>query len=382
MSQLIMVEDRTSPGTLVEGELEALVDALNSQATTDYNDSPWVEHGYAPAISRVITLAKGMKPPPGAWSIILLDDSTQAGALGYHEDETGTAIPFSDVFVKTSREDGASPTEVASHEMCEMICDPDVQNVRRVTHGDTIYIVEVCDPVQGCGYEINGQMVADFCWPRWFGMVQTREALSQRESVKEAFELAPQGYISTAPVSSPEQWGQIFGSQQDRLPAWASRLPRIHKRHIHDRPAHELWAAITRIERHVMSQQDQIDALVTKVNAATADIDAFLAGQTEVDLSSLSAAVDTLDAKAASLNPAPVVAEPDQTVYLFTPAEGVEPSAQFTASGYQTKAAEGQTPTPVEFFSGDTAAGETNGTSVPGYTVVAPADVELVPVPA
>jgi len=51
---------------------------------------------------------------------------------------------------------------------------------------------------------------------------------SFRNSVAAPWELAPQGYISTALASDPNNWRQVFGSQMDRLPQWASRLPRIH----------------------------------------------------------------------------------------------------------------------------------------------------------
>jgi hypothetical protein len=144
----------------------------------------------------------------------------------------------------------------------------------------------------------------------------------------------------------------------------------------------EIWQAIRHLQEKQMSQQTEIDALTAQVTDVTTEIETFVTGKTSLDLSGLTTAVTGLATAAAELSPAPVVAEPDKTVYLFTPAEGVEPNPEFTASGYQTKAAEGQTPTPVEFFSGDTAAGETNGTSITGYTVVAPADVELIPVPA
>jgi hypothetical protein len=235
-SQLVTIEDQTSPGVLTPRERFNLAWALNYAALYHYGRSPWVTEGLAPA-AHVMLLPRGMRPPAGAWNLVLLDTSDQAGALGYHEDEQGSEIPFSDVFVKTAREDGADPAEVACHELYEMLVDPDVSNPRIVFHGGELYIVEVGDPVQGCGYDIGapegrtcGVTVADFAWPAWFGLPQSimPGRMSFRGSIANAFELAPQGYISIAPVSEPGNWSQIFGAQQDRLPAWASRLPRIH----------------------------------------------------------------------------------------------------------------------------------------------------------
>lgn len=237
-SQLITVEDQTKDAVLSPTELRDLAWSLNYQAVYQYGRSPWVEGDYAPP-AHVGLLPKGAMPPVGAWNVILLDASDQAGALGYHEDEANNDIPFSDVFVGTAREAGVDPCEVASHEMLEMLVDHDVHNVRKVLNKEKgeFYIVEVGDPVQGCGYDIGapegrhcGVTVADFALPAWFGMPQASPGLSFRGSVSNPFELAPQGYISVAPENDPEQWTQLYGEavKQKALPSWASRLPRIH----------------------------------------------------------------------------------------------------------------------------------------------------------
>jgi hypothetical protein len=234
MSQLITIEDQTSSGTLSPQDLFKLVWGVHYQVVYQYSHSAWVKKELAPR-AHVVGLPKGAKPPVGAWNMILLDDSTVAGALGYHEDEQGADIPFSDVFVKTALEDGAAPSEVASHEALEMLVDPYVDKPRTTTHRDKLYIVEVCDPVQGCGYDVGapegretGVIVADFCLPAWFGLDEEGTEMSFRNSVPKAFELAPEGYISIAPENEPEDWKQIFGTQKESLPKWASRLPRIH----------------------------------------------------------------------------------------------------------------------------------------------------------
>jgi hypothetical protein len=236
-SQLITVENQTKESPLSAAELRDIAWGLNYQALYHYGRSPWVEHGYAPP-AYVTLLPEGAAPPAGAWNLILLDTSTQAGALGFHEDETNTEIPFSDVFVGTARENNTDPCEVASHEMLEMLVDPNVNEVRKVLNKEKgeYFIVEVADPVQGCGYDVGapegrhtGVTVADFVFPAWFGMTQTRPDLSFRDSVQEAFELAPEGYISVAPEKEPEKWSQVFGKTSSKvLPSWASRLPRIH----------------------------------------------------------------------------------------------------------------------------------------------------------
>lgn len=242
-SQLVTVQDATSKGVLTPTQLFNLAWALNYQALYHYGRSQWVTGELAPA-AHVSLLPPGANPPAGAWNIELLDSSDVEGALGYHEDavhvskagasgihstrgRTSSETPLSKVFVKTSKEDGIDPAEVASHELLEMLVDPYVvkeSEVRRVLNKaeHRYYIVEVGDPVQGCGYDIGapekrhcGVTVADFALPAWFALPQVDATQrSFRSSVKDAFELAPQGYMSVAPESNPSEWSQIYGSDR------------------------------------------------------------------------------------------------------------------------------------------------------------------------
>jgi hypothetical protein len=223
--QLITLENQTSPGTISPSEFQNIAKALSLQIAYDYNTSPWVEHFYAPpAEVKLLTTV----PPKNTWNIILIDDTTVQGALGFHEDIGGGKIPVSYVSVKETREDRVEISEVVSHEAIEMCVNSFVTNeseMRTVTHLDKKYVVEVADPVQGNAYKVaNGQLVADFVWPKWFGMAQVRSDLSQRDSIKNPFELAPEGYIS---ILENNEWKQIYGEKRSKLPPWASRLPRM-----------------------------------------------------------------------------------------------------------------------------------------------------------
>lgn len=241
LAQQIVVEDQTTQGSLSPEALFKLAWALNYQALYHYGRSPWVQRGYAPP-SHVHLLPKGVPIPGGAWPIILLDNSDVAEALGYHDNQLfkssdhavrGLApggTPFSKVFVHTAQGAGIDPAEVASHEMLEMLVDPYVSNeatVRKVLNRPKkeFYIVEVGDPVQGNGYDVGapdghhcGVTVADFAWPRWWGMAQTRAAMSFREAVKNAFEIGAQGYMSVAPETEPTNWSQIYGQMTPHEP--------------------------------------------------------------------------------------------------------------------------------------------------------------------
>lgn len=236
----VTVEDKTSKGTLTPKELFNAVWAVNYQVSYHFNRSTWIEGGFATP-AHVVLLPSGMKPPVGAYHVILLDDADQAGALGWHDDEAGGKIPYSEVFVKTSRSDGADPAEVLSHEVIEMLCDPfvDPTSPRKTINprDNYYYIIEACDAVQGCGYDVGapegrkcGVTVADFCTPAWWTMdsAHSEGPFSFRNSVDKPFKLAPQGYISKAPATDQNAWEQVFGAERESRPTWASRLPRVH----------------------------------------------------------------------------------------------------------------------------------------------------------
>jgi hypothetical protein len=230
---------------LVSGQAaEGLVAALDAQAKGDYGGSPWVKDALATEIAEVVLIPKEAPPPPDTWHLEILLNSDQPGALGYHDEEglvlrggpgahghlrkashhssrglreDNPGLPLMKVFAETAKKDGASLAEVCSHEMLEAAVDPTpMKTPRTVTDAaqQRIYIVEVGDPVQECGYEIEGQTVADFAFPAWFGIAQHENPaqMSFRSSVARPFELAPGGYISWAPEGEPNDWRQEQGS--------------------------------------------------------------------------------------------------------------------------------------------------------------------------
>jgi len=62
-------------------------------------------------------------------------------------------------------------------------------------------------------------------------------------------------------------------------------------------------------------------------------------------------------------------ASPTQSVYTFDPSSGAQPDGQFSASGFDTAPTDGSASHALYVFAGDTAPGDANGGSVPGYSV-------------
>lgn len=238
---------------LTDEEAKAIAAALESQAISDFNSSCWVGDDHCVPVGSVTFVPKGDAVPPDTWHLELLDTSDQPGALGYHEEQSFDSkvdgreaagekdivsteprkasrkssrglradaphLPLMKIFAKTSKEDGAQTSEVASHEMLEALVDPaPMVNPKTVTNTEQgrIYIVEVGDPVQESGYEINGVLVANFTLPHYYGLPQSSNPTQydwRSVLTSGAPAMTPDAYISWAPTSDPEAWQQSFGS--------------------------------------------------------------------------------------------------------------------------------------------------------------------------
>ncbi len=150
---------------LEDPEVKAAVPALQIQ----------VHDHFAPAwgIDADLTFVpEGETPSPGAWWLSILDDSDQADALGYHE-ITDEGLPHGKVFAEADQMMGYPWTVTASHELLEMLADPNSHLtvfVETQPYGGYLYANEVCDPCEAekFRYAIDGTHVSDFVYPAWF----------------------------------------------------------------------------------------------------------------------------------------------------------------------------------------------------------------------
>lgn len=258
---LVVVRDMTAAGTWTGSELSNTVWSSRYAALYHFNRSPWVEHDYVGPITDVKLIGPSDPIPAAAWVVELLDESDQPGALGYHEGQarvskqglsgthsergvalhpdSGEEVVVSKVFVKTSREDGAPVTEVATHELFEMAVDPYVNNeneIRKYLNTSTRewYIGEVGDPVQSRAWDVGAPegrpcgvpeaLISDFAYPAWWGQQQRRAAVCFCDDAESwdtlplvprltAWEVAAGGYMSVAPEDEPTKWTQIQGAE-------------------------------------------------------------------------------------------------------------------------------------------------------------------------
>lgn len=172
--------------------------------------------------------------PDGAYVIVLLDNSDQQGALGWHTEGPGGAV-FSQVFaspvldagggVLDGGTAGVSVASVVSHEAIEAFVDPSVNVwVDGIMGRDGgCYAYEACDPVEGDSYDIVLPVgpkvsVSAFVTPAWFDLEAAPDAPRSYPNglTKGPFKLAPGGYMVVRQDPGSEK--QVFAEQIP--PAW------------------------------------------------------------------------------------------------------------------------------------------------------------------
>jgi hypothetical protein len=156
---------------------------------------------------RTHTLIHGKPPSQDAWQVVILDDSDQAGALGYH-DYTPGGKPISKVFAKTDKQYGLSWTVTLTHEWAEMMADPYISTALQ-TSDTEFYAQEVGDPVEAdsLGYMLDGVLVSDFVWPAWFIPGHPGPRFDQAQHCHTPLHILPGGYMSI--YVSGHGWTQV-----------------------------------------------------------------------------------------------------------------------------------------------------------------------------
>jgi len=156
--QIAVINEST---VLSDTDLAPVVAALQKQVTNDFRPTWGVD-------AELTIVAAGTPPPTGSWWLVLLDDSDQANALGYH-DLTTEGLPIGKVFAASDIKAGTLWSVTASHELLEMLGDPNVNLTVFVQNSDTagvLYAYEVCDACEDdrFAYKVNEVMVSDPCF--------------------------------------------------------------------------------------------------------------------------------------------------------------------------------------------------------------------------
>jgi hypothetical protein len=165
---------RVTPLVAVVNKSTVLTDAEVENAMYAFKNA--VHYQFRPIWNETCALYfyKDVPVPPNAWQMAILDDSDQAGALGYH-DETSEGKPLAKIFAKTDKDYGYSWTVTFTHELFEMLADPYICLAAQSSNTE-FYGYEVGDPVEAdiLGMWMKGAdgqrtvLVSDFVTPAWF----------------------------------------------------------------------------------------------------------------------------------------------------------------------------------------------------------------------
>jgi hypothetical protein len=208
---------------LSHAEIRRCVAALRVQVRRDF----------APVWGRTADLHYASAPSkahPGAWQMVLLDNRDADD--GYHQ-LTREGLPLGKVFVREARKCPSGWTSTASHELLELLANPDTTLgvlVEDLGRGARVYPCEVCDPCQDdrFTYLIDGVAVSDFVHPAWFEpWRKPRSAqFDQAGRLRRPFEVPEACYAQYFDVHAKswrDDWGgkttphlAVYGASSDR----------------------------------------------------------------------------------------------------------------------------------------------------------------------
>jgi hypothetical protein len=194
---------------LSDTEIRPVVDALQKQVTNDFRPAWGVD-------AELAFIPTGAEPLAATWWLTILDDSDQAGALGYH-DLTPDGLPIGKVFAATDLKYGSNWTVTASHELLEMLGDPNINLTVLVQTSDEnagrLFAYEVCDACEddSFSYKIGEVNVSDFVFPSWFEGFRTEGSaqFDQTKKINGPLALLKGGYIGVFDISSGSGWQQL-----------------------------------------------------------------------------------------------------------------------------------------------------------------------------
>jgi hypothetical protein len=193
--------------------------------------------------------------PGSSWIVDILDDSTQAGALGYHSLDNDRVDAF--IFASPVLSNGGAvlvfdpnnPTQYTvsatlSHEVCEMIGDRYANSfcLGPQLSGGNLFCQELCDPVEALSYGINvggvQVSVSNFVFPSFFNP----EAVSPQNlpfdylnQLSTPFSMAVGGYQIIATLTNEGQitsdQGQVSAKLSTKL-VFGAKMPQWRRDYV------------------------------------------------------------------------------------------------------------------------------------------------------
>ncbi|MHA4808734.1 hypothetical protein ACX0G9_11540 [Flavitalea flava] len=230
----IAVVNNYSP--LSDSQVQEVVDALQVQVHRDFAPAWGID-------ADLTYYADQTQVPATSWVLGIFDNSDQAGALGYH-DMTAQGQPLGKVFAGTDAQYGNSWSVTASHELMEILGDPDINLTvfRQQQDGSgVLYAYENCDACEAdqFGYMINNVLVSDFVYPAWFEEFHLPgEQFDYGNQITSPFQILAGGYIGIYNITAGNGWTQLTA---DNIPLTYQMRAHVGSRRERRRTPRSQW---------------------------------------------------------------------------------------------------------------------------------------------
>lgn len=247
--QISVINEST---VVTDAEVIPVVAALQKQIKNDFRPVWGVD-------ADLTVIPQGSQPANGSWWLVILDDSDQAGALGYH-DLTSDGLPLGKIFAASDLKAGTSWTITASHELLEMLADPNINLTVFVQDSNTrgsLYAYEVCDACEddSFGYEIDNTKVSDFVYPAWFESFRETGStqFDRMNQIQNPLQLLKGGYIGVFNVSAGSGWQQ---QTAEKRPSNLKHRGTVGTRRERRATPHDQWV-MSLLQRRIVTNAQQ-----------------------------------------------------------------------------------------------------------------------------
>jgi hypothetical protein len=165
--------------------------------------------------------------PETAHGIAIVDtiQDQPKGVQGFHTEDRGGQL-WGVVAAKPELDNGGqvltgdwSVSSTLSHEVLEMFVDPNC-NLWAHDGNESVYSLEVCDPVEAPTYTVSGVSVSNFVTPSWFDPLAPAGAqFDKLGKLTAGFSVLPGGYMVYATAGKVQQ--QTYGPE---FPNWRKEM--------------------------------------------------------------------------------------------------------------------------------------------------------------
>jgi hypothetical protein len=155
---------------LSDVEVQATVEPIQAQIDRDFMPV-WKDRVREAAIKVAFARMQDIPQlPEDCWPVFLNRHSNDDGALGWHDDDSSQNIhKFGRIFVGDCLLLGLNWQVTLSHEVLELVLDPNIQRVYRMANGE-LAAFEACDAVESDdqAYKIGEFLASNFVLPAYF----------------------------------------------------------------------------------------------------------------------------------------------------------------------------------------------------------------------